>query len=155
MLILGLAVFGALLLIARLSRNDGIILSAVTLTCVWLAWSGFILATEIYEPWWFGIAIDAIAAFALTVPGASRGRIALASLYWVQIAVHTSYGWSLTTQGKEPYELYTNVIDALAGLQILFVGGWGIVDILRGRGVHPMERGEPDYLGMAKRGSEK
>lgn len=155
MFILGLAVFGALLMLARLSRNDGIILSAVTLTCVWLCWYSFISATGVYEPWYFGIAIDAVAAFALTIPGASRTRIALASLYWVQIAVHTAYGWSVIAAGQEPYELYANVIDGLAILQILMVGGWAVADILRGGGIHPLDRGEPDHIGMAKSVREK
>lgn len=155
MFLAGLIVFGSLYVMARATRNDGIVLSAVVLAFVWAAWFGFITFTEIYDPWWFGIAIDAVAAFTLTIPGASRNRVILACLYWLQIAVHTSYGWVRIAKGIEPYDLYMDTIDGIAILQILFVGGWSIVDVLRGRGVHPLDRGEADHIGLAKRGAKK
>lgn len=152
----GLFVFGALYALARATRNDDIVLSAIVLGCVWAVWAGFIYATKIYEPWQLGIALDALAALVLLVPHqATRPRIFLASLYWTQIAVHTSYGWVKTVKGIEPHDLYGDVIDGIAILQILFVGGWAIADLLRGRGVHPLDRRQEDRHSMAKSGAAK
>lgn len=150
-ILVGAVIFGGLLYLSRLTRNSGIMLSAGVLAGVWMLWSGFIVATDNYEPWQWGIFLDGVAAFILTLPGASRQRALIAALYWVQISIHVSYGWVTLNSPYPPYEIYTWAIDGLAVLQILFVGGQAIRELLHNRGHHFAPDVTPDLARMDAR----
>lgn len=151
-MLVGLAIFGALLMAARATKHTDVILSAIVLSVVWVSWSLFIEISHNYEPWVFGIFLDGAAAYVLTLPGASRQRGFLAVVYAIQIMVHIMYGYETIGLKEPPYGLYSNVLDILALLQIAFVGGWCGFDLLRGRGVHPMDRDTQDSLHIRRKG---
>lgn len=150
-ILVGALVFCGLLFVSRLTRNGDIMLSAGVLAGVWMLWSGFIFATGNYEPWQWGIFLDGVAAFILTLPGASRQRALIASLYWVQISIHVSYGWVTLNSAHPPHEIYTAAIDFLAVLQIFFVGGHAGYVLLHNGGDNPTHNPSPDMARMDAR----
>ncbi len=127
--------FAGLILLAFVSGNRGAVLSACILSGVWVVWCMSVKVTGDYEPWPVGIFLDGLAAYILTMPGRHRrGRVVIASLYAMQIAAHTAYGWQVVSMAVAPYEMYGSVLDALAWMQIIGVGAWAGGDILHIRG---------------------
>lgn len=146
------------------TQEDGLRLSASVVVAVWILWTGFIYAAVYffpdpkdgaYEPWQFGIFLDGLAAHVLFIPGVNRNRLMLICLYALQVAAHISYGFVKVAMGHQPWQIYGDALDFLALAQIAVVGGASGLDLLRGRGVHPLDRGEPDYLRYREIGREK
>jgi len=111
--------------VAGLSRDRVAILGANILVGIWMLWSGFIMATGIYEPWHFGIVIDGLAAWLLLRAPSCRPRTVLAALYCVQIAMHIAYGIVVLTAAPD-YRAYYDRLKIIGWLQLFLVGGWSI-----------------------------
>jgi len=121
--------------LAWMSRDRFAVMGACIVAGNWMAWTGFIQATGIYEPWHFGIAIDTIAAGLLLYQPSSRPKSILAGLFVVQIAMHVAYGMAeMTTPTPDNLAYYTN-LSLVGWLQLFAVGVWAGGDI-GGRVLH-------------------
>lgn len=119
------------MILAVLSGRRDIIASMIVVTASWMAWCLFILATEVYEPWQWGIVIDAAAAAALLRNPSSRPKAILAAAFITQIAAHIAYGTIMLTTGSADYEAYYTQTSLTGWAQLLICGGWAGGSILR------------------------
>ncbi len=157
-------VMAAMVWAAWKTRDDGLRFSAVTVATVWVLWTAFIYAAcyfypdpkdGAYEPWQFGLFLDGLAAHALFIPGLTRSRMILIGLYALEVAAHIAYGFTKVALGHQPWQIYGDALDVLAILQIITVGGASGLDLLRGRGIHPLDRSEASGAFQREAGREK
>lgn len=120
----GLAL-SCMILMAMLSRRREVILSAVVVMASWVAWCLFIVVTRDYEPWYWGIGVDAIAIAALLSAPSCRIRSIIAAIYTTQIAAHIAYGGVLMWTGAADWQSYYTQTQLTGWAQLLIVGGWG------------------------------
>lgn len=159
-----IAILIAMAWVAWRTQDDGLRLSAGVVVAVWVLWTSFIYAAVFffpnpkdgaYEPWQFGIFLDGLAAHVLLIPSINRNRLILICLYALQVAAHISYGFVKVAMGHQPWQIYGDVLDFLALAQIAVVGGASGLDLLRGRGVHPLDRSEASRALHREAGHEK
>lgn len=125
-----IAVF-VVMALAVLSMKREIITSMMIVAATWGAWCLFIMATENYEPWQLGIAIDGAAAWYLLRHPSSRPKSVLAAIFCVQVAMHIAYGTVLLTAGAADWQAYYAQTSMTSWAQLLVVGGWAGGHLLR------------------------
>lgn len=123
MVIYGYALCGMMIL-AFLSGRLEIILSALVVASSWFAWCMFIMATKIYEPWHFGIALDSAAAWFLLRTPSSRPKSILGAFFTLQIAMHVAYAAVLWWSGTADHEGYYRQLSLTSWGQLLIAGAW-------------------------------
>lgn len=97
--------------------------AAVLLSC-WAANTAFVEATGVYDPWYWYIVTDSLAAMAILYQPAFRQQALIGALYMAQIVVHLIYG-SLVATGPQPNaDYYWQVLVSIALVQITVLGGW-------------------------------
>ena len=101
----------------------------------WVAGTVFVLATDVTDPWWFNIAIDAVAAGLIFYRLSGQWQVALGLTYCLQIAMHIAYG---VIESTAPWPYYS-ALTAIAWLQLLLVIGWSGDIWLR----QPRREGDP------------
>jgi len=126
----GFALAGMLAL-ALLAKRWEVMLSAMVVAGVWAAWCLFILATGVYEPWYWGIFIDATAIGLLLRAPSCRIRAVIAALYTTQVGAHVAYGGVLIWTGAADWQSYYTQTQITGWAQLLIVGGWGGGLVLR------------------------
>lgn len=113
-----------LAILAVLTGRREIVSSAMVVALSWTAWCGFILATEIYEPWHFGILLDSAAAWFLLRNPSSRMKALLGSIFTVQVSMHVAYACVLMVSGSADYDSYYNQLSVTSWLQLFIAGAW-------------------------------
>ena len=120
----GLAL-GCMMILSALARRWEVMLSAIVVTATWAAWCLFILLSKDYEPWYWGIFIDAVAiGFLLRAPSC-RIRAVIAALYTTQVGAHIAYGGVLMWTGAADWQSYYTQTQITGWAQLLIVGVWG------------------------------
>lgn len=106
--------------------------TALVLLANWTANTAFVIASGIYDPWWFLIVTDALSARLILHRPAGRQQSVIGWFYMTQIIVHCVYGVSNPAVAAQPYWL---LLTGLAFCQLVVLGGWGA-----GRAYHSWHR---------------
>lgn len=151
----GLSIVTAFALTTGFARDDGRIVRAIMVLLLnWVAGMIFVSLTGWTDCWPFNIAIDTSASVAVLWRPAGRMQALLGVSYCVQIAMHGGYGAAKIMGIADPWKYY-DALTAVAWIQLLLVGGWGIAiwsgGIVRHRfgdhnSVHPA-KGHRDMAG--------
>ncbi len=95
-----------------------------TATAIFLNWAlgtAFVMATGIYDAWWFFMAVDGLTAWAILYPPAGRMQALIGCTYITQILVHFVYSFS--NHAIAAYS-YWEVLTGVAFVQLALLGGW-------------------------------
>ena len=95
--------------------------TALALLCNWLANYAFVASTGIYDPWYWFIATDAIAAGVVLYQPAQKVQAVIGWTYMVQIIMHVVY--SVSPSNVAQYA-YWEMLTSIAFVQLVLLGGW-------------------------------
>lgn len=101
--------------------NGQMIRTALAILLNWAIGTLFVMATDIYDPWWLFMGLDAAAAFVILYPPAGKIQALIGCTYITQILVHFIY--SVSNHAIAAYS-YWEVLTGVAFVQLLLLGGW-------------------------------
>lgn len=99
-----------------------IIRTASVLMANWIINTSFVLASGIYDPWFFYIVIDTFSAWAILYQPAGRMQSVIGWTFMTQIVLHAVYAIS---DPRIASVSYWQALLALGFIQLLLLGGWG------------------------------
>lgn len=106
--------------------------TAAALAANWAINTFYVLATQIYDPWWWFILTDAVAARIVLHQPARKAQSAIGWVYMAQIVMHGVY---FASNSAIAAPRYWQVLIALAFVQLLIMGGWTLGGIARRAGL--------------------
>jgi len=104
-----------------LTGREQMIRTAMAILANWIINSGFVLATGIYDPWWFFLATDALTAWVILYHPAGKAQALIGYTYIAQILMHCVYAVSNSVLAEYAY---WQILTAIAFVQLLLLGGW-------------------------------
>lgn len=111
--------------------------SAATMVANWGINTLYVLATHIYDPWYWFIMTDGTAAWIVLYRPAGKPQAVIGWLYMAQIIMHCVY---FLSNKDIAAPRYWQVLIALAVVQLVVLGGWTIGGILRRAGLRRRPR---------------
>ena len=123
--------------------------TAAAVAANWAVNTFYVLSTQIYDPWWWFILTDAIAARIVLHQPASKAQAAIGWVYMAQIVMHVVY---FASNSALAAPRYWQVLIALAFVQLLILGGWTIGGIARRAGLRrrPRSPAQARHEGVAR-----
>lgn len=99
--------------------------TALVLFFNWLVNTLFVLTTQVYDPWAFFLAVDALSAMVLLYQPAGRVQAVVGGLYMAQIMTHGIYGACKNFAAPSlSVDNYLQILDMLGFVQLILLGGW-------------------------------
>lgn len=95
--------------------------TALALLGNWIANYAFVAMTGIYDPWYWFIATDAIAAGVVLYQPAQKLQAVIGWTYMAQIIMHVLYSLSPSNMAQFSY---WQMLTAIAFVQLVLLGGW-------------------------------
>lgn len=92
----------------------------------WTILTAFVIASDIHDPWWIFIPIDAASAAIVMHQPAGKQQSVVGSLYMAQIVAHGVYGALKLGGESASANGYWQILSALAFVQLILVGGWAV-----------------------------
>ena len=135
------------LVIASMTGTGPMFRTAAAILGNWIANTAFVMVTGIYDPWYFFIATDAIAAGIVLYQPAQKVQAVIGWTYMAQIIIHVIY--SISPENVAKYA-YWQTLTWVAFLQLVLLGGWiGGYWYRRYRRPYPRRALDYEHEGMA------
>lgn len=116
--------------------------TAFVIVANWIAGTGFVYATGIYDAWWFSLLLVTVSAAVILHQPAAKTQAMIGATFMGQILLHVVYAFSNHNVGAYPY---WQMLTAMAFVQLLLLGGWTIASGIR----HIWRRSHPRLVGAA------
>lgn len=114
--------------LSSLTGNRQMVRTALAIFANYWINTAFVLATAIYDPWWFYMATDSITAWAILYRPAGKAQSLIGWTFITQVIFHAVYGASTWINPEfDTYSAsfaYWQSLLSVAFLQLVILGGW-------------------------------
>ncbi len=120
------AMLGVLVVVSLLAEGRFMIRTTLALLANWFAHIAYWLVTQDPTPYFFSIGVDTLTSVIVLTRPAGRMQATIGWTLLTQIIVSFAYALSVKTGGYvvEAEHRYWQILDGIALIQILLVGGW-------------------------------